>query len=235
MKIINKIVQEIRNVLYEFFVHIRSIKTSVSHEVPYVCQFATPESAEPSLTRKLSPIDDPAWANTGATSPKEYADWALTMCGMATLRMTLHYFKKETAMKIVPLAVDALRNGVYVKEPTQISNMKYREFAEWIQKFGLRGEVYTRLSFRGIQYALSQGKLVIVSVNPNTRGYKTAPPLQKGGHLVLVTGYDAREGTISINNPSGFVSSHSQVNHTLTINDFSGYYAGRGIVISSNN
>ena len=73
----------------------------------------------------------------------------------------------------------------------------------------------------------------MVSVNPNIRGYETAPEKQKGGHLVLVTGYNETDNTIIIHNPSGFVSQNTHANHTLTIDRFRMYFAGRGISLYS--
>jgi hypothetical protein len=70
------------------------------------------------------------------------------------------------------------------------------------------------------------------SVNPNIRGYRTAPSNQKGGHLVIAVGYNLADGTIAINNPSGFVNSRTQIKHTLSVEEFSRSYAERGIVIS---
>jgi uncharacterized protein YvpB len=233
MRIFLRLVQETRNLLYEILVHLKSIPQTITNDVPYICQFATPESAELSLSEKLQATNDPDWKNTGASSPERYAEWAFTMCGMASTLMALQFFQKDPTLKVAELAEDALENGVYTQEPTEISNMKYREYAQWVQKYGIRARVYTRLSIRGIQYALSKGKLVIISVNPNIRGYNTAPTKQKGGHLVLVTGYDRKQGIISINNPSGFVSSNTQINHSLLVKDFLSYYAERGIIVST--
>lgn len=232
MRIISKLEQEIRNVLYEVRARTASIPLRVVYEVPYVCQFALPEHAELSLKKQLLPVDDEFWQNTGAASPERYAQWAFTMCGMACTCMALEYFK-GVKVKVAELAEDALRGGVYTEGPSEISNMRYAEFAEWIKGKGIEATVYTRLSLAGIRYALSEGKLVVVSVNPNIRGYDTAPTTQKGGHLVLVVGYDTEKDTITINNPSGFVSTDTQIKHTLKVEEFMRYYACRGILLAS--
>ncbi len=231
MKVVDKISQEAKNILYERKVRSVEIQPKTNYNVPYVCQFAKPEHAELSLKKELAPINDPHWKETGAQSPERYAEWAFTMCGMASAAMALEYF---THKRIPPaeLAEDALKSGVYAVEKDGLSGMKYQEFATWIQKHNLKAAVYSKLSIKGIEYALSKGKLVIVSVNPNIRGHNTAPIEQKGGHLVLVTGYNLRDHTITINNPSGFVSMDTQINHTLPIGEFKSFYAGRGIVIS---
>ncbi len=230
MKILPRIIQEIKNIQYELLASFSSIPKNVEYKVPYVCQFAVPESAELSLTKKLHPASDRNWRETGAVSPERYAQWAFTMCGMASVAMALGYFKN---LKIKPaeLAEDALKHNVYLEDPNEISAMRYAEFAKWICKYDLNAEIYTRLSIQGIRYALSKKRLVIVSVNPNIRGYDTASQDQKGGHLIIVTGYDLSKGNLSFNNPSGFVSSNTQIGHTLSVKDFSAYYAGRGIVV----
>jgi uncharacterized protein YvpB len=232
MKIIFRLLQEVKNFIYEVQNRARKIPDEIKYNVPYVCQFATPLSAELSLKKILSPVDDLNWKDTGATSSQRYSQWAFTMCGMASVSMALQYFTNKN-IKVVLLAEDALKNGVYIEEKKDISSMRYREFADWIQKYGLKADIYTKLSIKGILYALAQGKLVIVSVNPNIRGYNTAPVNQKGGHLVLVTGYDKNKNVILINNPSGFVSTHTQINHSMLFTEFAEYYAGRGIVLST--
>lgn len=232
MKLFSRIAQEVRNATYELQVRFSRMPRSVQYDVPYVCQFATPESAELSLTKKLNPVDDPHWKETGAKSPERYAQWAFTMCGMASLAMALEYFK-NIKIKPAELAEDALHNKVYIEGPEEISAMRYAEFADWVgKKFALKADIYTRLSVRGIEYALSKKELVILSVNPNIRGYNTAPQNQRGGHLVLAIGYDLDKKTISISNPSGFVSSNTQIGHALSVQEFTKYYAGRGIVVS---
>ncbi len=230
MRIINRTIQEIKNAAYEFKARASKISDKVSHDIVYVCQFAKPEHAELSLKKELNPIDDPHWEETGARTPERYADWAFTMCGMASTAMALSHFHSKN-IKPALLAEEALQHNVYTENTVEISAMKYREFAKWIKKYDLRADVYTRLSMKGIQYALSNDGLVIISVNPNIRGYTTASLDQKGGHLVLVTGYDLDKKTISINNPSGFVSNNTQVNHELSYKQFLSYFAGRGIVL----
>lgn len=230
MRIINGILQQIKNLAYECVARFSHIPNKVNYDISYVCQFAKPEHAELSLKKELNPIDDPHWAETGASSPKRYAEWAFTMCGMASTAMALSHFHNK---KIKPalLAEDALLHGVYTESEKELSAMKYKEFAKWIKKYDVHADIYTKLSIKGIRYALSKGRLVIISVNPNIRGYNTAPTDQKGGHLVLVTGYDLNNKTIRINNPSGFVSNNTQINHELPEKQFLSYYAGRGIVI----
>ena len=206
-------------------------KEQVDCNVPFVCQFSTPENAEPSLRRTLVPLKDNSWKQSGAVSQQRYSDWAFTMCGMASTAMILECFLNKRILPAI-LAEDALKHGVYNDNSDEISAMKYRQYVSWIKKYGLTAEIYTRLTIRGLEHSLAMGRLAIVSVSPNIRGFNTAPTKQKGGHLVVVTGYNLSNQTITINNPSGFTSTKTQQQHQLLITDFKKYYAGRGIVVS---
>lgn len=232
MKILRRLAQELKNLTYEITSSFQIPKGRTHFDVPYVCQFSIPENAEPTLKKTLVPVEDPEWAASGATSPKRYSDWAFTMCGMASTAMILDYFLNSKLLPAV-LAEDALLHQVYTNESASISDMRYRQYVTWVSNQGLRATFYTRLSVRGLEHALTNGKLAIVSVNPNIRGFDTAPLTQKGGHLVVVTGYDLNDKTITINNPSGFSSSNTQHHHKLPLEVFEKYYAGRGIILSA--
>ena len=230
MKYFDRVVSELRN--RRLLIHLLFInsKDRVSLAVPYVIQFAHPEYAEKILRDDVERSEDPWWKKTGAKSPKEYATWVLVVCGMACTAMALDYFKRKRE-GIISLAKDAMDHGVYQKLPNGISDMRYREFACWIKEYELRAEIYTRISLRNIQKLLTEGKLVVISVNPNIRGYATACTNQKGGHLILITGYNKADGTITFHNPSGFLSQSTQENHMILIKEFYKYYAGRGIAL----
>jgi uncharacterized protein YvpB len=144
--------------------------------------------------------------------------------------MALQYLKNKN-VGIVVLAKDAKVHGVYKKQGGELSDMRYKEFVNWIKGYGIQAKVYTRLSLRGLQKLLSDGNLVIVSVNPNIRGYETADVTKRGGHLVLVTGYDKKKNILALHNPSGFVSQKTHKNHIVSASEFNKYFAGRGIAV----
>ncbi len=232
MRIVKKLAQEWQNLFLEIIASVAPKKIRVENDVPYVSQFATPQFSEEILKNKVPKTEDPGWKDIGASSPEEYAAWVTTQCGMACTAMALKHLKGESP-KLLELSREALSAGVYASEGEVITDMRYREFRDWVSSHGLQAMVYSRLSISGVQYLLSEGNLVMVSVNPNIRGYETAPKTQKGGHLVLVTGYDKERKTITLNNPSGFVSTNTQEKHTIPLSEFRSFYAGRGIALRS--
>lgn len=232
MRFINKLKAELRNFHLMGISIFSNSKDKIENNVPYVSQFAHPEYAEKILKEGVDKTTDPNWRNTGAKSVDEYIEWVLTICGMACTVMALKFFS-DRKYEIVTLAKDALNHDVYRRDQEEISHMHYKEYTDWITNYGIKAKVYSRLNIRGIQKLLSDKSLVIASVNPNIRGYETVSLKQEGGHLVLITGYDKKENTITLHNPSGFVSNNSQSNQTLSVQDFLRYYAGRGIALSS--
>lgn len=220
------------NIQQEIQAQFAHIPNAVCHDVPYICQYARPKDVERFKTKKLSPAQDPYWKKTGASSLEEYEKWTHALCGMAATLMLLKYFKRKN-IKLITLAKDALRNKVYHYEPSGcISNMQYREFTKWIGKYGLHAEISFKLSLKRIKYALANNKFPIVSVNPNIGRHQTLPTRQKGGHLVLMTGYNLINRTLSLNNSTGFYNLNTQKQHKIFETEFRKYYTGKGIIVS---
>jgi len=231
MKIYSKIISEWNSLLLFVSSYLKT-KESVSLSVPYVCQFASPEYAEKVLKDKEDPKNDPNWENAGALSPERYGKWATSACGMACTSMALKYFNNDV-VPLVKLAEDALSHEVYSESDNGISGMEYYPYPKWIKKHGIQAKFFGRMNVKGIQHLLSKGNLVIVSVNPNIRGCHIAPTDQVGGHLIIAHGYDKNRQTVTISNPSGFVSLNSQSSHVLPVSEFQKYFAGRGISLKS--
>lgn len=232
MRIVRKISQEITNGTLYLKSSLLPHAPVISNNVTFASQFANPQWAEKILKDKLSKTSDPDWVQSGAVSVEEYETWVTTTCGMACTVMALDYFKKGTCQTIM-LAKDALTHQVYHEHAGKLSNMCYREYVHWVKKYHLSAQVYSKLTLNGLKYLLSNQVLVMVSVNPNIRGYATASKEQVGGHLVLVTGYNDTNGTITLHNPSGFVSSNTHYNHTMDYRYFETYFAGRGITLAN--
>ena len=148
--------------------------------------------------------------------------------------MALQYYKKGD-FKTIPLARDAAKIGVYKKAGDGISSMQYAPYTKWIKKFNLKGTIYSVISFKSVCYLLSKQRLIIASVNPNISGYISAPATQVGGHLILLTGYNKKDATITFHNPSGFENDQTQVNHTVSLKEFLIYFSGRAIVLQDTN
>lgn len=226
-----------KNYLYGLLLDLQSkfvrIQDKVHNDLPYYSQFSVPDFAEKMLIGETSPLDDPDWQLSGAESPEEYQTWVTTVCGMACTAMAIDYFYKQKHLPIT-LAKDALTYDVYRINQNHISSMRYREYVGWVSKFNIEAVMFRRLTTSMIRLFLHQGALVMISVNPNIRVVETVSGNQKGGHLVLVIGYNLSDDTFTIHNPSGFTSNNSHAFHTISSSDLKKYFAGRGIALFKN-
>ena len=202
--------------------------------IPYFSQFESPELVKDIIEKKICAKDDQKWRDSGASSEEEYEFWAWKVCGITCLKMILKNRTGETH-KLVELAKKAREHGAFIRGEEN-RGLIYKPFLTYIkEEHGLEGIFFdtTKLSMLSfIKWRLSKGDDVIVSVSPSVRDSSLPTPEHKGGHLVLVTGYDDGMKTISIHNPSG-MHNFSQQNYKIPISDFIRFYARRGIVIKS--
>ncbi len=149
-------------------------------------------------------------------------------CGMYCLKMILK-FVKDLTPSTVELAKECMDSGGYViEENGRLSGMVYKPFKEFIKsKFNLDSEVCSFLSITRIKYEISHRNFVIASVHWDIKDSKNSPKF-KGGHLVVITGYDLE--SLYLNNPGGYENS-SQMNYRISFADFKKFFASRGIVI----
>ncbi|PLS81490.1 hypothetical protein CYG49_01920 [Candidatus Saccharibacteria bacterium] len=201
----------------------------IHKDVPYFCQWESRELAEQFLTGELGAESDPKWKESGASSPKEYALWSWNGCGMACLKSIL----ASTGRNVTPLAVLAKKctdyDG-YVVQGSQVDGLYYKPFVQFMkQEFGISAVTKPVMTVEDIVLALSQGKFVIASVSPDIR-HPESQPLYKGGHLVLVLGYDLDKKFFLLHNPSGFTVK-SQGYAEVSFEQFKNFFDEKGIVV----
>ena len=171
--------------------------------------------------------DDPRWAESGAQDRLEYEFWAWRTCGIACLRMVLGH-RGEVVPRAVPLAERCTVVGGYIRHRTYVDGLIYAPFVRWIEgDFGIKAEVHPELDVGRIVDNVHDGGLAMISVHPTIRTPWQTPP-HRGGHLVLVTGYDT--GGLLVHNPSG-LPGESQRHARVGFDVLGRFYAGRGIVI----
>ncbi len=133
MIIISKIIQEIENLKLQLTALFTLSKLRVSNKVNFVSQFGNPEWAEKILKDGESKRSDPDWQNSGAKDIEEYVKWVTTMCGMACTVMAIDFFVKEKRTTL-ELARLALTHAVYDDCDDKLSDMKYKEYVEWVNQ-----------------------------------------------------------------------------------------------------
>lgn len=200
-------------------------------DLPYFPQWESGFLIHDFVQGKVSATFDPYWQESGACSPEEYADWAKSICGMACLKSILTYIYGESP-PIIELAKACTQYGGYKQNGNDPKKLYYAPFVEFIlDKFQLQGKVVRTLDLEEILQEVEQRNFVMASVNAAIRNPQSTPT-QKGGHLVLVTGYNLETQTLSFHDPAGdFVGNQSDA--TVSFANFMKFFGERGIVIEN--
>ncbi|MFF8912441.1 peptidase [Streptomyces sp. NPDC015032] len=209
---------------------------------PVLTQFASPELVGPIVEGGLDPVTDPAWAESGAASPAEYARWSGHLCGMTCLRMALGAGEGPGTLSaevtggagvagapsLFALRDGALKYGAYTEDAQgAIRGLVYAPFAEYVREVhGLDATVHRHLSPSEILDLLDGGRTVMASVHYGIR-HPRRPAPGRGGHLVLLTSRTADGVGVHFHNPSGITAGTRAAD--LPLPDFERFFAGRGV------
>jgi hypothetical protein len=211
----------------------KTLPPTAKIEVPYFSQFMSAELVEDFIEGKKELHTDPKWQQSGADSPKEYEQWTWCDCGITCFKMILATNNSQaSSLPLVKLSKEATQYGAFKVTDTSISPLHYKEFCIYVrEKHGLDARSISALSICALKEQVAKGNFVIASVHPSIRHTNSIPP-KRGGHLVLIVGYD--EKGICIHNPSGYQSNSSQERAFVPYNDFKRFFAYRGIIIKHN-
>ena len=216
--------------LYHIRRKVNSPRRFVHKEVPYFSQWESPDLNQAILSRQIDAKDDPNWRQSGAKTKQEYFDWSWSGCGMACLKMTLAYLGKGT-IPLVTLGKRCAKRGGYTYPLESSSGLLYKPFVKFVKKeFGLDAKVINPMLLEDIIILLGSGGFVIASVTPEIRQPNIKPKL-KGGHLVLMLGYDLDKAELYFHNPSG-ISKSTRDYASISLDNFKNFFNNRGIVIN---
>lgn len=198
-------------------------------DIPYFSQWESRALNRDILNRKIDATDDPLWRNSGAKTKDEYRSWSWASCGMACTKMILAH-RTGKILPTATLGMTCASYGGYEFPLEDNVGLIYTPYVTFLKKeFGLSSKIVSPLLPREIMHELSEGHYVIASVGPNIRNLKSWPK-QKGGHLILMLGYDLDKQEFYFHNPSGD-SVETQECAAVSFADFAEYFGGRGIVI----
>jgi hypothetical protein len=191
-------------------------------------QYMTPDLIEAIAYGGADPADDPRWPRSGARTREEYGRWCRHCCGMACLQMVLHH-RDGHAPPMLELLRGCVSYGGYVETGDTIKGLYYAPFADYVRaEHGLDATVYPHLALDEMPELLAAGRLVMVSVHKEIRRPHLPAP-GRGGHLVLVTGFD--QGVVQFCNPSGHTGAAQRA--ALPVETFGSFFAGRGIALAA--
>ena len=195
------------------------------NDVPYFSQWESRELNQQILKHEIKTEDDPKWKLSGAKTKEEYAQWSWSACGMACTKMVLAH-KTGDVIPIVELGKKCAEYGGYTY-PLETSNgLIYAPYIQFMkEEFGIDAKIVAPLLIIEIVTELCKGNYVIASVSPDIRKPHVVPKT-RGGHLVLVLGYDLQKKELYLHNPSGY-SKSSQEFAAISFVDFYKFFSGR--------
>lgn len=224
-------VYKVRIYFSDLFCFFKRMPPVAKVEAPYFSQVMSAELVQDFIEGKRELNTDPKWQQSGATNTEEYEKWTWSNCGIACLKMILAAKDNSaSSLQLVVLAKEAAKYGAFKVTESVISPLHYAEFCIFVRKkYGLEARPISALSICTLKAEVADGNFVIASVNSSIRNHHNSTPRRRGGHLVLVIGYD-KQG-FYIHNPDGYQSNSSQESAFVPYNDFKRFFAYRGIVI----
>jgi len=212
----------------------------ISFDVPYVCQFASPELVH-DLVYGLRPLEsDPSWALYGASTPQEYAHWALRACGVVCVKMTVEALTGTAPRPVMTWVREGLSINGYLTElrpdrpdrPIE-KGWRHAALAELAARHGLDASLAQAMTPGDLLEHIQADRLVIASVSSEL-GEAEVPITRKSGHLVVILGVTLAEtgqiDTVVLHNPSGRTPG-LQAEANIPAARFEQGFSGRGIVI----
>ncbi len=206
-------------------------------DVPYFSQWSSSNLVDAIYHKKNDARLDPKWRQSGAKDKLEYLHWSWSICGVTCLKMILA--GKNIYVPLITLAKNGLKYGfytinhsAYLKEDyvNSISNLRYKPFVSFINStFPLQAKVVAPLALNEIIYHLDHDFFVIASVSAQIRE-PSSTPRRRGGHLVLIVGYNYQTKSFILNNPSG-IYRKSQHNTSISFTDFLKFFGNKGIIV----
>lgn len=202
----------------------------IHQKLPYFSQWESRDLVEKIITKQIQAKDDPRWKESGAKNTEEYTTWSWSGCGMACLKMILAH-KQHQVIPLVTLGKQCLKYGGYKLPLENHPGLYYKPFVRFVKgKYNLNGRAVGTLTLNEIKRVLSKGGHAIVSVTPEIR-FPAKNPTKRGGHLVLLFGYDDEKQVIYLHNPSGFKDSQEKV--SISYNQFKKFFDNKGVLIDS--
>jgi hypothetical protein len=205
------------------------------YPVPYYAQVASPDLAQSIFVEGMDPVLDPRWAESGASTPEEYAYWVERACGVACLKMCVEAVGGPM-LSLVEWASLGVEKGGYLIRKNEDGSVDevgwiHGKLVEMAREHGLIAEARAA-SLEEFPEFLRQGQMIIASVSYEA-GDDRLPITRRGGHLMVVVGVECVNGTPSafyVNNPSGR-RANLQANALLPLERFAPAYSGRVILV----
>jgi hypothetical protein len=209
---------------------------TVPYSISYACQFASPDLVREFVNRQRDLLTDPCWADYGASTPAEYAHWAMRSCGVVCVKMVVEGMMDlppRTVMDWVNegLSIDGYLTEIRRDRPVEVG-WKHVALADLARAYGCSADLVSGISLDDIANHIRHNRTLILSVTSELG--EDAPITRKNGHLIVVYGVVLGDTgsveTLIAHNPSGRRSEMQAGAHIGAARFLEGF-SGRGIVV----
>jgi hypothetical protein len=154
----------------------------------------------PVYVPKRRPDDAEPWIAFGS-GQLEYQRWIPEICGICCLKMVGDTFGVTNNLSLYQLTMMAVANGTFIVGARgTIQGAFHYPLAELAERLGVRCRVMRTLGIGEITEALAQGMYAILSIEA-----ARVDSSRRGGHLVLVYGYDQRADSFLLHDCSSMM------------------------------
>lgn len=189
----------------------------------------------PFYTQKWSLSD---WENLGFESYEDALYWQNSSCGVLCLQMAVDAIDKSKNNLKQRQIIDYIKNGLRLSAYSDSRGWSHDGLARIAKAFGHQAEASVQLNPADLQKALDNRKLPIVSIKWAFENSWILRDVllfwkKRGGHLVLVTGYE-----VSGSKLKGFYVHHTSTldsynwkHKFIPLNQFVSGYTGRCVLV----
>ncbi|MEI7604058.1 MAG: C39 family peptidase [bacterium] len=194
------------------------------YDVPYTSQTGIPENNDITSKEEWLEITS-GLEESGADTLSDFHEFADSLCGVSCIKMILEFFKKDNK-KLFEVFYD-LRNSHLEDLKT---GLNYENIHKYFDNFKLITKIYrTGFTLDEICFNISKGKLCVVSIKPLNSIVNSKE--EKGGHLVLITGYDLNKQIFYLNDPGGSFEKNEYKDRVISFEEFRKVYSYRGFSV----
>mgnify|MGYP006281478941 CR=1 FL=1 len=237
-KIIKYLITKLNSFLDIFYkINIKDGEYYLDYNLKSYAQWESKQLVRDIIREKIDTSRDPGWQKSGAKTREEYKMYSWQICGMACLKMILKSIYPEKRYKLVHLAKEAQKYGVYKKKnisdiTANLDGLFPYPFIQFIKKYNLKGHRKIGVKENYLAKLILKNKFIIASVHHTIRE-DNPPQNTKRGHLVLIVGFKVKNKKVLgfyVNNPSGYYKI-SQEKHFVSLKNWRKCFIGNCIII----
>jgi hypothetical protein len=141
-------------------------------------------------------------ADFGCDTKEQLHTWRSEICGVCCLKMIGDTKSCTVDLSLWQLTMDCLRQGAFIKNNTgQIDGIFHRPMVKVARGLGLHACVLPKLPLSFLKFLLAVRFTPILSIDLHKLN-----PKYEAGHLVVVVGYDRKNRTYIVHDPSSVLA-----------------------------